>query len=153
VFARSEHEGPGYIGIIHSWRSAVGGAAFPSGVVNSHGPEEPPGPADHNGDICAGFVDGKIRLREFDPARAFERAAVKTSDSVPRKTVEYRESATGQNSAIGLNGKRSDKGVRAGAEVDARIDRTIRIQSHDTIFGDTVEAGEITAEKDVAIEL
>src|SRR5439155_9857557 len=63
------------------------------------------------------------------------------------------EGAANQDAAIGLDENRAHGGIRTRAGIEGGVERTIGIDTGDTGLGESIDAGEVTADKHLAIGL
>ena len=93
------------------------------------------------------------RRAEGQRAAAEIRAAEEPREMVVSRAVEPRERAAQENLPIGLHRQRRDEIVRAGAEVERRVERAVRIQPREAAAADAIHARERAAEDDLAVRL
>ena len=106
----------------------------------------------HRG-VGAGLADRVERLRKLKRALPLDDATVQLREILALEPVEEREAAADQHLVVGQHRDIEHRPVGAGAEVDAGIDRAVRVQSDDATAIEIVEGAEASADQDFAVRL
>ena len=72
-------------------------------------------------------------------------------DAAARHVVHQREVAANHDRAVGLDGRRMHRKIRAGADAEERVERAVGAQAREVVPADPVEEREVAADGDLAI--